>query len=397
MLKDDDEARIATDVDTSRKEDSGFNGTSPSLQANLPPAFKAYADANDILLASMQSALDSKDRVDGAKLAASALAAREASFAFWNIAVTELDRLLEMRIKERQSARAFGVGGMLVALLASGLLAGWMMKNLNARLTSGIGSLTRCVEDVRSAVSHVAQGSQSIAQAASEQSASLEQTSHSSTQVNALAKGNRDTARSVAGLVEASTGRIQTTGDSVADVVRSINEIASSNHKTAAILRIVDEIAFQTNILALNAAVEAARAGEAGQGFAVVADEVRALAQRSSRAAQDTGALVSESLTKTQEGCAKVDLVATKMRDISSDASAIRELVATVQAGCQQQLESFDQIAGALSDMQGASQASAAGAEEGAAAAQELNGNANTLSRVAADLKTLVTGRKLVS
>ena len=96
-----------------------------------------------------------------------------------------------------------------------------------------------------------------------------------------------------------------------------MKEINTSSEKISKIIRVIDEIAFQTNILALNAAVEAARAGEAGMGFAVVADEVRNLAHRSAQAAKDTAALIEESIGKSNEGSRKLDLVARSIQQIT--------------------------------------------------------------------------------
>src|SRR6266545_2853374 len=100
-------------------------------------------------------------------------------------------------------------------------------------------------------------------------------------------------------------------------MVAAMGEINASSDKISRIIKVIDEIAFQTNILALNAAVEAARAGEAGMGFAVVADEVRNLAQRCSRAAGDTAGLIEDSIGKTKEGKNRLDQVAITFRSIT--------------------------------------------------------------------------------
>ena len=111
-----------------------------------------------------------------------------------------------------------------------------------------------------------------------------------------------------------------------------MKEINSSSEKISKIIRVIDEIAFQTNILALNAAVEAARAGEAGMGFAVVADEVRNLAHRSAQAAKDTAALIEESIGKSSEGGRKLDQVAASIRQITGSATQVKTLVDEIDA-----------------------------------------------------------------
>src|SRR5439155_10694337 len=100
-------------------------------------------------------------------------------------------------------------------------------------------------------------------------------------------------------------------------MVEKMKEIDGSSQKIARIIKVIDEIAFQTNILALNAAVEAARAGEAGLGFAVVADEVRNLAQRCAQAARDTASLIEESVVRSNDGKVKLDQVAEGIRAIT--------------------------------------------------------------------------------
>jgi hypothetical protein len=107
-------------------------------------------------------------------------------------------------------------------------------------------------------------------------------------------------------------------------MVEQMKEIDGSSHKIARIIKVIDEIAFQTNILALNAAVEAARAGEAGLGFAVVADEVRNLAQRCAQAARDTAALIEESIATAGDGNAKLDQMAGAVRSVTESAVRVK-------------------------------------------------------------------------
>ena len=168
--------------------------------------------------------------------------------------------------------------------------------------------------------------------------------------------------------------------------------IPPSKQILSKIIRVIDEIAFQTNILALNAAVEAARAGEAGMGFAVVADEVRNLAQRSAQAAKDTAALIEESIAKSAEGKAKVDQVASAIHAITGDSAHVKTLVEEVNLSSQEQARGIDQISKAIVQMQNVTQTTAASAQESAAAAEELTAQSRTLQEIAERLTIMVGG-----
>lgn len=132
-------------------------------------------------------------------------------------------------------------------------------------------------------------------------------------------------------------------------MVASMQPINSSSDKIAQIIKVIDEIAFQTNILALNAALEAARAGEAGMGFAAVAGEVRNLAQRSAKAAKDTSSLIEESLGTPRDGSAKLEQAAGVIRAITESASQVKTQVDEVNVGCQELERGIGQISKAVS------------------------------------------------
>jgi methyl-accepting chemotaxis protein/methyl-accepting chemotaxis protein-1 (serine sensor receptor) len=176
------------------------------------------------------------------------------------------------------------------------------------------------------------------------------------------------------------------------DMVVSMDLITDSSGKISKIIKVIDEIAFQTNILALNAAVEAARAGEAGMGFAVVADEVRSLAQRSAQAAKDTATLIEDSITRSGEGKVKVDQVALAIRAVTEDSAKVKVMVDEVSLGSEEQSRGIDQIGRAISQMEQVTQTNAASAEESAAAAEELSAQSETLKDVISRLQEMVGG-----
>jgi methyl-accepting chemotaxis protein/methyl-accepting chemotaxis protein-1 (serine sensor receptor) len=237
---------------------------------------------------------------------------------------------------------------------------------------------------VAGAAKQVSAASQSLAQGASQQAASLEETSASTEEIVSITRKNADRASEVAGLMhktEQDSGESNRTLDRM---VEQMKEIDGSSHKIARIIKVIDEIAFQTNILALNAAVEA------GLGFAVVADEVRNLAQRCAQAARDTAALIEESIATASDGNARLDQMAGAVRSMTQSAIRVKSLVDEVNLGSQEQTRGMEQIARAVLQMEQVTQRTAAGAEQGASAGAELDGHASTLRDLVHEMRAMV-------
>jgi methyl-accepting chemotaxis protein/methyl-accepting chemotaxis protein-1 (serine sensor receptor) len=291
------------------------------------------------------------------------------------------------------SAGAHGIALVLIGLcLAVGAVVMWVVHDISVTLRRVARELGEGAEEIASAASQVSSSSQSLAQGSSEQAASLEETSASSEEINSMARKNSENSRGAAELVTQSQQKFATTNQSLEQMVVAMGEINTQSGKISKIIKVIDEIAFQTNILALNAAVEAARAGEAGMGFAVVADEVRNLSQRCAQAAKDTAALIEESIAKSNDGKSKVDQVAGAIRAITEESSKVKTLVDEVNLGSQEQAHGIDQIGKAIVQMEQVTQKTAANAQESAAAAEELTAQSATLKDIVENLTSMVGG-----
>jgi methyl-accepting chemotaxis protein len=289
------------------------------------------------------------------------------------------------------SSRRIAMG--LVALcVIAGLIVIAVVRGITRNIRRSIVQLAEGTEQVASAAVQVSSASQSLAQGASEQAASLEETSSSSEEISSMTRKNAENSKVAAEFTGQVDQRVGAANHTLGQMVASMSEINTSSEKVSKIIKVIDEIAFQTNILALNAAVEAARAGEAGMGFAVVADEVRNLAQRCAQAAKDTAALIEESMSKSHDGMGKLDQVAEAIRSITESASKVKTLVDEINLGSQEQARGIEQISKAISQMEQVTQKNAANAEESASASEELSGQAETMNSVVGQLQTMVNG-----
>ncbi|HRR40248.1 MAG TPA: methyl-accepting chemotaxis protein [Syntrophales bacterium] len=206
--------------------------------------------------------------------------------------------------------------------------------------------------------------SQVLSESASEQAASLEETSAS---LDEMASMTRQTAAHTAEantLMNAAKQAIEKANSSMNELTDSMKVIAAASEQTQHIVKSIDEIAFQTNLLALNAAVEAARAGEAGAGFAVVADEVRNLAMRATESAKNTAGLIDDIVRKVKGGEALVNATSGAFGEVKATSNKVLELTGEIAAASKEQSEGINQVNKAVAEMNRVTQQNAASAQE---------------------------------
>lgn len=266
------------------------------------------------------------------------------------------------------------------------------LKEMNDNLVDLVGKVRMGTDSIATASSEIASGNLDLSQRTEEQASSLEETASSMEELTSTVRQNADNARQANQLAAGASEVAVKGGAVVGQVVQTMSSINESSKKIVDIISVIDGIAFQTNILALNAAVEAARAGEQGRGFAVVATEVRTLAQRSAAAAKEIKELISDSVTKVEDGTRLVDEAGATMDEIVTAVKRVTDIMSEISAASQEQSSGIEQVNQAVTQMDEVTQQNAALVEEAAAAAESMQDQAQALTQAVTIFKLSSSG-----
>ena len=240
-------------------------------------------------------------------------------------------------------------------------------------------SINAASEQVSEGAKQVSDSSIELSQGATEQASSIEELTASIEEIAAKTRNNADNANQANGLAEtARTNAVQGNGQ-MSEMLKAMRDINESSNNISKIIKVIDEIAFQTNILALNAAVEAARAGQHGKGFAVVAEEVRNLAARSAKAAKETTDMIEGSIDKVEGGTRIANETANALTSIVEDVAKVANLVNDIAMASNEQAAGITQINQGIMQVSQVVQTNSATSEESAAASEELSNQAELL------------------
>lgn len=248
-----------------------------------------------------------------------------------------------------------------------------------AALNHTLTTINTAAGQVSAGASQVASGAQSLATGSTEQASSVEELSVSITKIAEQASKNSVNVKTATQYVEQVSSGVFAGNEHMEQLTKAMANIGSSSNQIANITKVIEDIAFQTNILALNAAIEAARAGNAGKGFAVVADEVRSLAAKSAEAAKQTAELIQRSTATVAEGSQITEQTAKILHDVSEKAKEVNENIIQIDHASSDQAIAIEQVKQGLNQVSAVVQTNAATAEENSATSEEMSAQASTL------------------
>ena len=264
---------------------------------------------------------------------------------------------------------------------------GLSLQKMTGNLNSMFSNINITADNVSVGSKQLSEGAQSLAQGSTEQAASVEELLSSVTEIAEKTKTNTEIAERAVALAATIKGNAEKGSRHMDDMMAAVNDINEASGSIGKIIKVIDEIAFQTNILALNAAVEAARAGQHGKGFAVVAEEVRSLAAKSAEAAKDTGSLIENSIEKASLGVRIAGETSKSLSEIVSGINESSQLVGEIAHLSEAQTISIEQVNAGIDQVAQVVQQNSATAEESAAASEEMSSLSSVLQELILQFK----------
>jgi len=255
------------------------------------------------------------------------------------------------------------------------------MEETTLSLNQTLSIINNAAEEVSTGAAQVSTGAQALAAGSTEQAATVEELSVSIARISEQAVDNSSNVRVASRYVDQAGAGVTTGNEYMKQLTQAMEEIGNVSNDITKITKMIEDIAFQTNILALNATIEAARAGAAGKGFAVVADEVRNLAAKSAEAAKQTSHLIAESVSTIEKGTELTSQTAQILSEVEQKALIIKERITKIDQASAEQAAAIEQIKLGLNQVSSVVQNNAATAEENSASSEEMSAQALTLRR----------------
>ncbi len=250
-----------------------------------------------------------------------------------------------------------------------------------------IGQIVDVSEMVANGSVEIANAAQMLAQGTTNQASTTEELTATINDLSEHVSENANNALSAANQVRIVGNTADKSNEQMHHMIMAIDDINRKSSEIGKIIKVIEDIAFQTNILALNAAVEAARAGTAGKGFAVVADEVRNLASKSAEAAKVTTNLIEETIDAVENGTEIANQTGTMLEEVIKGVSQSVELINGISEASVKQVAALRQTLDGVEQINSVVQTNAATAEESSAASEQLSKQANSLKDVSSQFK----------